>query len=107
MINFDGRGRPGRLAKVTAGWADSVRDRSDPGGSVLILLELALDAARLADAARRDGNGSLYLSAATRLQQLMDRVDRGVGRDGVESAGGDDLAAELGSGPEVFDAEDA
>lgn len=108
MINF-GRGRPGRLGAATRRWADAL----EVDGSRVVLVQLARDAADLADAARSAGEGSLYLSAASRLQQLMDRVERGSrdGDPGAAGVGADDWARELarlmGAGPEVGDASES
>ena len=111
MINNSpkfGRDR-GRLAKATRAWADSLRVDGKLPGSAAILVELARDAANLADGARRAEDGRLYLSAATRLEALMTRAERAVAGDrgrGASRDDGDDLADELGAGPEGGDAAD-
>lgn len=100
MINFgDGSGRLGR---ATQAWIGSLRERRDLPGSALVLAELARDAADLADGARDARDGRLYLSAASRLQVLMERAERGAGGDRGAGAGddGDGLAGELGADPE-------
>lgn len=96
----------GRLGRATREWASSAA----LSGAAGVLAELAKDAADLADLARSQENGSAYLSAAARLQSLVERVERsgdrsarGSGDDG--GAGG--LAAELGAGPEVGDSADS
>lgn len=98
-----GSGR-GRLGRVTRAWAAVPRP-----GAAAILVELAKDAADLADAARSERNGAVYLSAAARLQSLVDRVERSSSGDrGCRGDDGDDgLADDLGAGPEMGDAADA
>lgn len=84
----------------------------------MILVDLARDAAALADAARKAEDGRLYLSAAIRLQQLVDVVERrtrdgdsggadadgGVDERGSDDDGADELALVLRSGPTMGDA---
>lgn len=106
----------GRLSRSTANWAKLIKEREDVAGSVLILVDLARDAAALADAARREEDGRLYLAAAARLQQLVDVVERrsgdgdsgsaggGVDDGGSEDDGADELALVLRSGPTLGDA---
>lgn len=99
-----GSGR-GRLGKATRAWAAVPRP-----DSAAVLVELAKDAADLADAARSERNGAVYLRAAERLQSLIERVerssgDRGPGAgDAGDDGGAGELADELGAGPEVGDA---
>lgn len=93
----------GRLSKATKSWADSVKARPDVPGSVLILVELARDAAGLADAARRAEDGRLYLSTASRLQQLIDLVERRSRDDRGDVGGGSGGAVEDGWAGELAD----
>lgn len=74
MINF-GTGK-GRLAVATKRWAAGLE--SDLPGSVLVLVELARDAANLADGAREAGEASAYLRAVQTLRSLITEVEDGV-----------------------------
>jgi hypothetical protein len=105
----------GRLAKAATRWAELVLARADiPGsvglpGSVFVMVELARDAASLADAARSEGDGRLYLAAANRLQTIMAQAERLASRDDDRSGAddwSDELARLLGSAPTMGDAED-
>lgn len=101
--------KTGRLGRAARKWAKERRESGDLGGSKLILVELAQDAADLADRAREE-DPRVYLAAASRLQQLIMAVERD--RDGGRSAGPSDAridswAAEMAelmrSGPNVGD----
>lgn len=107
VINFGG-GR-GRLAKATRAWSETVKARPDLPGAVLVMIELARDAADLADAARIEGDGRLYLAAAGRLQTLMAQAERLASHDDDNNRAddwSDELARLLGSAPSLGDAED-
>ena len=91
-----------RLGKATRDWVTNRRNASSAlAGDILIMFELAIDAADMADRARTSGDDRVYLAAAMRLQQLI----RAANYDDIGGAGfgsGDpwsaDLARAMGTG---------
>lgn len=87
----------GRLGRVARVWAEK---RRGVDYEAAVLVELAIDAADMADRAREMQDDRLYLAAATRLQQLMkaalhDDDSNGSGSDPWSAA----VAGAMGAGP--------
>lgn len=97
--------RIGRLGRVVRNWAEEARERPDSSRFLAAIVELAVDAADIADQSRAS-DVRTYLAAATRLQHLMVVAERG--RD---DGSGDPWAAEferiVGSDPVLGDASES
>lgn len=113
MINFcmimitKGMVMTGRLGRAVRAWVKIEKDGAEPGR--LVMLELIVAAADLADRARAAGQDRRELQALMRLSQWVGAVDRDRGGGG-EPAGddwADELAAVLRSGPSLGDAEES
>lgn len=103
------------LGRATRAWATVRRERVDPGGSELILIELAVGTSDMADRARVEKDFAKFLRAGSQLRQLIMAVDRDRGSassdGGTSSSDGtddwsDELAELLGAGAEMGDAQD-
>jgi hypothetical protein len=98
-IRFNGRGRPGRVGEAVR---DTVGEQRD------VWAALAISTADLVDAARISADPKLFLAASRELRGILPLIGGGGGRDRGDGAGeqpgaDDDLADELGAGPEMGD----
>lgn len=107
-IAFSPRGRTGRVGKALR--AQLKTTGMDPAETGDVWAALAISTADLVDSARIARDPRLFMAASKELRSLLPLVG-GLSRDvdagaGVQSGGGgggDDLAAELGAGPEMGD----
>lgn len=85
----------GRLGTAARRWAKQREESLIIDSQVSVLIQLAIDAADMADRARDDGEDRLYLAAASRLQQLMRAAIYDDGSGGTGFGSGDPWAAEM------------
>ena len=92
--------QPGRLGQVVRSWAMRFRRvETSADTEAAVLVELAIDAADMADRARYARDDRIYLAAATRLQTLIRAVVHGDSGNGYADTWADEMARAMGAGP--------